>query len=102
VTSCPIRRAPVPESANEVVTPPQRTGGCRPTMTFHTGGPPVPAGKLSLYTLVTMNAGSGASPAPAPSGAAGIGFLTERGNIRTLGAGDAAVFGIPADFTKTP
>jgi hypothetical protein len=104
VTSCPVRRAPVPQSAMEAVTPPQTTGGCRPTMASHTSGPPVPAGKLSLYTLVTMNGSAGATPAPAPSasGSAGVGFLTERGNIKVLGATDAALFGIPNDFTKTP
>jgi hypothetical protein len=102
VTSCPIRRAPVPESATEAVTPPQRTGGCRPTLTFHSGGPPVPSGKLSLYTLVTMNAGAGATPAPSASGPSGVGFLTERGNIKPLGESDVALFSIPPDFTKTP
>jgi hypothetical protein len=102
VTSCPIRRAPVPESATEAVTPPQPTGGCRPTLTFHRSGPPVPAGKLSLYTLVTMNAAAGATPAPSASGPAGVGFLTERGNIKALGAADANLFGVPPDFTKTP
>jgi hypothetical protein len=102
VTSCPVRRRqPVPESADDVVaTPP--SGGCRPTLTTRTSGPPIPAGRLSLYTLVTM-AGTGASAAPAPSGTpGGIGFLTERGNVRTLGAADATLFDIPAGFVKSP
>jgi hypothetical protein len=63
----------------------------------------VPAGKLSLYTLVTMNAG--ATPAPAPATTAGptsIGFLTERGNLKTLTANDVALFSVPGDFTKAP
>jgi hypothetical protein len=102
VTSCPVRRAPVPQSANEAVTPPQTTVGCRPTMAFHASGPTVPSGKLSLYTLVTMSGAAGATPAPSASGATGVGFLTERGNIKTLGTSDAALFGIPDDFTKTP
>ncbi len=103
VTSCPVRRAPIPQSATEAVTPPQNTGGCRPTMTFHTSGPPVPAGKLALYTLVTMSGmGGGATPAPGASSAPGVAFLTERGGIKTLGAPDEALFGIPNDFTKTP
>ena len=102
LTSCPIHRAPIPETADEVVAPPQPTGGCRPTLTFHTSGPPIPANKLSLYTLVSMSA-AGATPAPAPSGsAASIGFLTERGNLKGLGAGDVLLFSVPADFTKTP
>lgn len=99
VTSCPIRRAPIPTSATDVVTPPQAAGGCRPTLTFHAGGPAVPSGKLSLYTLVTMNAGD---PSPSASAPPGIGFLTERGNVKTLGVNDAASFGIPNDFTKAP
>ena len=99
ITSCPIRRQPVPESAGEAVTPPQTSGGCRPTFAFHNSGPPVPPGKLSLYTLVTMNAAAGATPAPSASGAAGVGFLTERGNVKTVT--DAALFDVPADFTKT-
>jgi hypothetical protein len=103
VTSCPVRRPPVPQSADDVATPQQPTGGCRPTIAFQRSGPPVPAGKLSLYTLVTMNAAAGATPAPTPSGQpAGIGFLTERGNIKSLGAADAALFSIPADYTKVP
>ncbi len=101
VTSCPVRRAPVPETANDVVAP-QTPGGCRPTLALHTSGPPIPAGKLSLYTLVTMNGNGGPTPAPSASGSSGVGFLTERGNIKTLGAGDAALFGVPSDFTKTP
>ena len=105
VTSCPIRRAPVPVSAGDVASP-QQNGGCQPTLTYHTGGPQPPANKLSLYTLVTMNAG-GPSPAPAPApsasaGANGIGFLTERGNLKTLGASDLGVFSIPNGFTKVP
>jgi hypothetical protein len=104
VSSCPIHRAPVPESANDAVTPPETTtGGCRPTLAFHRSGPPVPAGKLSLYTLVSLSA-AGASPAPAPTAtqSASVGFLTERGNLKTLGAADASLFSVPADFTKTP
>ncbi len=102
VTSCPIRRAPVPQSADEAVAPPQTTGGCRPTMTMHSSGPSLPAGKLSLYTLVTMNASAGATPAPSASGNPGIGFLTERGNIKSLGVPDTGLFSVPGDFTKTP
>jgi hypothetical protein len=100
VTSCPIRRQPVPESAGEAVTPPQSSGGCRPTFAFHNSGPTVPSGKLSLYTLVSMNAGAGATPAPAASGTAGVGFLTERGNVKTVT--DASYFEVPPDFTKVP
>jgi hypothetical protein len=62
----------------------------------------VPSGKLSLYTLVTMSAGVGSTPAPSASAAPGIGFLTERGNIKSLGASDTTLFSVPSDFTKLP
>jgi hypothetical protein len=45
-----------------------------------------------------MNGASGATPAPG----GGIGFLTERGNLKTLAASDAALFEIPQGFTKAP
>jgi hypothetical protein len=101
VTSCPVRRAPIPESANDAVTPPT-AGGCRPTLALHTSGPPLPTNKLSLYTLVTMNGSGGATPAPSAGSSPGVGFLTERGNIKSLGAADTALFSVPSDFTKTP
>ncbi|HEV3088060.1 MAG TPA: hypothetical protein VGX96_12605 [Candidatus Elarobacter sp.] len=99
VTSCPIRRAPVPTTATEAVTPP--SGGCRPTFTARRTGPAVPSSRLALYSLVTFSGGSGATPAPQPSGgSSGIGFLTERGNLRTLGAADAGLFSVPPGFVK--
>jgi hypothetical protein len=103
VNSCPLKRPPpIPESASDVAAPPPAAGGCRPTFTYHNSGPPVPPGKLSMYTLVSMNGAGGPTPAPAASGAGGIGFLTERGNVRALGAANASLFDIPAGFTKTP
>jgi hypothetical protein len=101
VSLCPVRRALVPQSASEVVAGPQQpSGGCRPTMTFHQSGPPLPTNKLALYSLVTMNASGGATPAPTSSGSGGVGFLTERGNLKTLDATAATLFDIPAGFTK--
>jgi hypothetical protein len=100
VASCPVKRsAPIPERAEDVVAPPP-SGGCRPTFESHTSGPPVPSGRLSLYTLVTMSGANGASPAPAPaaSGSGNVGFLTERGNVQTLGPNDTGLFDVPAGF----
>lgn len=86
---------------NDAVKPP--SGGCAPTFAFHRSGPVEPAGKLSLYSLVALSGANGTTPAPAPSGgASGIGFLTERGGIKTLGNADAALFEIPAGFIKSP
>jgi hypothetical protein len=100
VRSCPVRRAPVPQTASEAVT---TSGGCRQTFSANRSGPVPPANRLALYALVTFSGnGPGASPAPQPSpaGAGGIGFLTERGNVRTLRAADAGLFSVPAGFAK--
>ena len=96
VNVCPVHGRPVPEAPADMVAP---SGGCRPTFTAHTSGPTIPPGRLSLYTFMQMNAAASATPAP---NASGIGFLTERGNLKTLGPADgAAVFSIPRDFTKS-
>lgn len=102
VTACPIRRrAAVPATPTEVVAPPG--GGCRPTFSAQHSGPTPPSNRLALYSLFRLSAGAGAPPAPAPSGApGGFAFLTERGNLKTLGAADAGLFGVPPGFTKAP
>ncbi|MEA2718145.1 MAG: hypothetical protein QOJ39_9 [Candidatus Eremiobacteraeota bacterium] len=99
VNSCPVRRAPIPTTAAEAVTP-TASGGCRPTFTASRTGPTPPANRLALYSLVTFAAAN--APTPAPGAAAGgVGFLTERGNLKTLGPADAGVFSVPPGFTKT-
>jgi hypothetical protein len=98
VNSCPVRRAPLPLTASEAVTPP--SGGCRPTFSARRSGPTPPASRLALYSLVTFGAGSGATPAPQQPSAGGIGFLTERGNLKALGTADAGLFAVPPGFTK--
>jgi hypothetical protein len=100
VTACPIRRAPLPTTASEVVTP---TTGCRPTFSATRSGPTPPTSRLALYSLVEI--GGGPTPAPQSAGTpvpSGFGFLTERGNLKPLGPADAALFAVPADFTKVP
>ncbi len=97
VTSCPVRPPEgLPETATAVPT-----GGCKPTFAMHRTGPAVPSGRLALYSLVSFGSAAGATPAPggAPSS---FGFLTERGNLKTLGPADAGLFGIPQGFTKAP
>jgi hypothetical protein len=102
VKSCPIRRRPVPETADAVVAAPP-SGGCRPTFAMRRSGPTPPANRLALYSLVTFGAAAAATPAPAASPGAGtVGFLTERGNLKTLGQADTGLFAIPQGFTKTP
>lgn len=93
---CPIRPSPpVPETPVQAVAPP--SGGCRPTFNANASGPTPPQNRLSLYTLVRISGGQGGNQ----NGAAnGVGFLTERGNLKTLGQNDAALFEIPAGFTQ--
>jgi hypothetical protein len=100
VTSCPLRRPALPRTAGEVVTTP--AGGCKPTFTFHRSGPTPPTNKLALYALVSFSAGASPAPQAAGSPAGGVAFLTERGNLKTLGPSDAGVFEVPANFSRTP
>jgi hypothetical protein len=99
VNMCPVRRAPVPTTASEAVAAPP-SGGCRPTFSANRTGPTPPSNRLALYSLVTFGTGNGATPAPAAQGS-GVGFLTERGNLRTLGPADAGLFSAPQGFVKT-
>ena len=100
VNMCPVRRAPLPTTASEAVAP-APSGGCRPTFSASRSGPTPPSNRLALYSLVTFGAASGATPAPAAAGS-GLGFLTERGNLKTLGPADAGLFSVPQGFTKSP
>jgi hypothetical protein len=103
---CPIAAMPPArypqEPANFVAS-----GGCRPTFSAHSSGQAAPAGNLSLYSAIasSLTAGPTGAPnaagGPAPAGTpGGFTFLIERGNLHSLGAGDAALFGIPPDFTR--
>jgi hypothetical protein len=74
--------------------------GCTPTIAMHTaGGAKPPAGRLPMWTLVTISAG-----APTAQGQMSGGFSTliERGNVRMLAAGDKKLFDVPADYSKEP
>lgn len=100
VTSCPVR---VPEGLPETASAAMPTGGCKPTFSMHRSGPAVPTGRLALYSLVSFGMANSAAPTPGPSaGPSSMGFLTERGNLKSLGPADAGLFGIPQGFTKTP
>lgn len=74
--------------------------GCKPTITArtHMGASP-PENRLAMWQLVMLNAGAQTS-----QGSAQGGFTTmiERGNVKTLGAGDASLFEIPAGFKPAP
>jgi len=72
--------------------------GCKPTVTARTHiGTSPPSNRLAMWQLVALNAGAQTS-----QGSASGGFQTmiERGNVKTLGPGDASLFEIPAGFTK--
>jgi len=69
--------------------------GCSPTtMTHKVGGVVVPSGRLALWELVSLKAGS-------TQGSGSFSTLVERGNVRTLGSSDESLFEIPAGFTQT-
>lgn len=104
---------PEPQLAPSGAKPPKMTGGmpppaammgvrpgCKPTTTtHHSGGATPPSGRLAMWTFLTLKGNVQSN-----QGQAGGGFSTliERGNVRTLGAGDASLFEVPPDFTKEP
>ena len=72
--------------------------GCKPTVTARTHlGTSPPSDKLAMWELVALNAGVQTSQG---SGGGGFSTMIERGNVKTLGSGDASLFEIPAGFTK--
>jgi hypothetical protein len=68
--------------------------GCTPTITarVHNGGSP-PSGRFAVWTLMSLTLGMNGQ-------SAGMAFLTERGDIKELGPGDAGLFAPPAGFTQ--
>jgi len=58
-------------------------------VTISQSGPPLPLGKVAMFSAVTFTGGQGA----------GMTFATERGNIRSISDNDP-VFSIPTDFTQ--
>ena len=94
---CPLPKAiRHPQAVTEMMPPPE---GCKLTPVLHASGPTVPTDRLALYQLMTMG---GASANAQSVGPGGMSFLTERGNVKTLGATDASLFEIPADYKKAP
>ncbi len=77
-------------------------GGCRPTVTESSSGPPEPSGKLALYSLMTLSSSGGAASGRPSSAPQSFSFLTERGNVHALGVLDRNLFEIPSDYTKLP
>jgi hypothetical protein len=64
------------------------SGGADSRFSVTQSGPRLPAGRLSMFDAVTFSMqGQGAT------------FVTERGNVRSIGASDSA-FAIPPDFTQ--
>jgi len=60
--------------------------------TVSSSGPPLPSGRLDMFSVYQFQAQNGQ----------GRGFVTliERGNVHTVSDTDKAIFGIPPDFTK--
>lgn len=69
---------------------------CRPSVTMHDSGGPVPAAdRLVMYSKMGMMAPGSRDATPVSW------FVTERGNVKMLYRADAeALFAIPAGFTK--
>ncbi len=71
-------------------------GGCSPTVTMHSKlASNMPAGRFAVYSVSLIEGNAGPQ---APGG--GIGTVIERGNVHSLTASDAGLFGIPAGFTQ--
>jgi hypothetical protein len=65
---------------------------------FSSSGPALPAAQLPVFEAVGFTAGGSDRGASGQSGQLTV--VTERGNVRAIGAADP-VFSVPADFTKT-
>jgi len=83
-----------PQTPADMVTA-SKPGGCHLTPSLRVTGPAQPSDRLALYELLTMGASNS-------QGNGSMSFLVERGNVRTLGASDAAAFDVPAGFTREP
>lgn len=57
--------------------------------TVKQSGPPLPLGKLTMFSVTTFTGGKGS----------GLTFVAERGNVRSISASDP-IFSIPSDFTQ--
>ena len=88
VNLCPVRRPPLPTTAAEAVLT-ATAAGCRPAFSANRTGPTPPSSRLALYSLVTLGTGNG------------VGFLTERGNLKPLGEADAGLFTVPEGFARS-
>lgn len=100
---CPLPRSyQHPSTPQQMVT--QDSGGCKLTMQTHAsvGAAGKAPATLPVYELMTMS-GNDSRAGGAGSGTNGgsFSFLIERGNFRTLGPGDAALFEVPAGFKQT-
>ncbi|HYK54578.1 MAG TPA: hypothetical protein VEV38_13725 [Candidatus Eremiobacteraceae bacterium] len=72
-------------------------GGCTPTITMHKAvGATAPPGRLSLWEVITFKGGQQQQSQNMQS----FSTYVERGNVKILGPGDAALFDVPPGFTK--
>ena len=71
-------------------------GGCQPKISYHHAtSVTAPSDRLALWTLMTFKGSAGTGQ---PGGA--FSTLVERGDVQTLGPGDAGLFDVPAGFTQ--
>ncbi|MGA2392014.1 MAG: hypothetical protein ABSH03_01530 [Candidatus Lustribacter sp.] len=69
-----------------------------PRFTVTSSGPPLPQGRFSVFTAITMGGSPGASGNGGPPG--GFASIIERGHERAI-TDDDPIFTIPPGFTKT-
>ena len=69
-----------------------RTPGGDPRFTFTSSGPPLPSGRLDLFSVYQYTAQQSQGRAFA--------MILERGNVRPVSDTDKSIFGVPPDFTK--
>ena len=70
-----------------------RTPGGDPRFTLTSSGPPLPKGRLDLFSVYQFGGGQ-------QSGGRGFATILERGNVRPISGSDQTIFGVPSDFTK--
>lgn len=69
-----------------------RTPSGDPRFTVTSTGPPLPSGRLDVFSVYAFAGGQ--------SNGRGFATILERGNIRQINDTDQSIFGVPADFTK--
>lgn len=79
-------------STTHMINDAMRTPNGDQRFTFSSSGPPLPSGRLDMFTVYQFQGQSGQGR--------GFASIIERGNVHPVSDTDKAIFGIPPDFTK--